>query len=381
MLYSFTDIALYASGTPAGDSVPYENLVPRKYLSVKGESLRKKSLSSLGACDKDKSGVKAMLNVIMNKVPGRKSSLGTQVSPGGHDQKTSSHYETVGFPTEDETSSGESGSAGIAGGHPHSVDMRSSPQACPGVSISSEPPPPRPLDRTARDKPLPSRLGKELPQEPYVYSVRRRAPKQDSCSPPGTDPKPVVPTKSFSDRRPSSQTLGNITGQRPDPNSTEPVIAEPNYTESNVSEPGRLDGHFSQRAPLPQPSVNPTSSQFPSKARKQSPPVAAKPKMSVKPIGSDSSESTASPAFPITSWFQVPNDLSPLSCDQIAECLQLLRLDQSTIDIFRDKQLNGAFLKLLTEDDLREFLKNDTGLSLIDREKTINFIKHKWRPR
>lgn len=76
----------------------------------------------------------------------------------------------------------------------------------------------------------------------------------------------------------------------------------------------------------------------------------------------------------ITSYREVPQDLSGLSLAQVGDCLKLLKLDKY-VEKFRDESIDGAMLVDLELD----ILEKDLGMSGLNATKLKKFVGG-WRP-
>ena len=72
----------------------------------------------------------------------------------------------------------------------------------------------------------------------------------------------------------------------------------------------------------------------------------------------------------------IPEDITPLTVDEVAECLRLLNLGMY-VRKFVDYQVDGELLKAFNYEDLHK----EFGISVVNAKKIERFAKHGWRPR
>ena len=77
----------------------------------------------------------------------------------------------------------------------------------------------------------------------------------------------------------------------------------------------------------------------------------------------------------ITCLRDIPNDITALSCDQVAQSMTLLNVRKDIIENFKACQMNGELLMSMTE----EILQTEFKMTQFYAIKVVKFVNG-WRP-
>ncbi|XP_071487013.1 uncharacterized protein [Diadema antillarum] len=105
------------------------------------------------------------------------------------------------------------------------------------------------------------------------------------------------------------------------------------------------------------------------------PPIPALESVNVNTIVNEVSKSDDTECVHITSIRDIPRDISCLTCEQVAQALALLKVQDRVIEAFLENQMNGALLQSMPQD----ILENTFHMSPFHAIKVIKFVNG-WRP-
>ncbi|XP_072170181.1 uncharacterized protein [Diadema setosum] len=105
------------------------------------------------------------------------------------------------------------------------------------------------------------------------------------------------------------------------------------------------------------------------------PPIPALESVKVNTMVSEASKSDDMELPHITSIRDIPRDISRLTCEQVAQALALLKVQDRVIEAFLEDQMNGALLQSMSQD----ILEKEFHMSPFHAIKVIKFVNG-WRP-